>query len=399
MALVVQIVLAVILLLALVAVVLSSKNWHWSMVTVVVLILLAGTGALFLGAEVYRVHRNLRAGLPKLEKRVVDAEQRTVDLLKGVGDQPGTRELDHQLKIVTRQRGRVWRGVLPAGEVDNQGRVETEIPNPKPHGLAKDTIVFAFETGEPNGANPADCPQYLGEFRVVETKANGVVLESVLLIDQRTGERLAASQGPWSLYETMPTDKHAIYADLSEEQLRNMLPEASVEEYVRHGTEATADDDQWHVIGLDENDQRVGPEQIDQAVKRLYDRPLRDYAFLFEEYAREKVVALAARAAVIEDNAKLEAALESAKQLAKFREAEKVSLTSDLEGLLKDRTAAEAHRDAVQGQLTKVQQRIDQLLADNSTLAKTLTRRHNQLREQIDRTAPAPEGLNSLLSP
>lgn len=398
MALVMQIVLAVALLLALVAVVLSSKNWHWSMVTLVVLILLAATGTLFLGAEVYRVHRNLRAGLPKLEKRVVDAEQHTTDLLKGVGDQRGTRELEHQLKIVTRQRGRVWRGVLPAGEVDNQGRVETEIPNPKPHGLAKDAIVFAFEAGEPNGANPADGPQYLGEFRVVEAKANGVVLEPILLIDQRTGERLAASQGPWSLYETMPADRHAIYADLSEEQLRSMLPEASVEEYVRHGTEATADDDPWHVIGLDENDQRVGPEQIDEAVKRLFDRPLRDYAFLFEEYAREKIVAMAARAAVTEDNVKLEAALESAKELAKFREAEKVALTSDLEGLQQDRVAVEAHRDAVLGQLTKVRQRVDQLLADNSARAKTLTQQHNQLREQIDRTAPAPEGLDSLLS-
>lgn len=391
MTLVLQIVVAVALLTALVTVILSTKNWHWTQVVLVLFILLFGTGAMFLGAEVFRVHRNLRAGVPRLKQKLETAEKETTRLLKGTDSEPGIRELEHQLKIVTRERGRVWRGVIPASEVSNEGRVSAEIPSPESHGLGQDTIVYAFEQGE-----PSEGPQYLGEFQVVESNADGVVLEPILLIDQRTGERLAASKGPWSLYETIPADRHSMYADLTEEQLRQMMPEQSVEEYIRHGTEAIPDDDQWHVIGLDENDERVGPEQMDQAVKRLYDRPLRDYAFLFEDFAREKVVAEASRKAVVEDNAKLEAALASAEKLTEFRESEKTAFGSDLEGLKQDLTAAEAHRDVVLRQLSNAQRLIEGLLADNSARARELTERQIQWMDQIDRSAPAPEGLDPL---
>jgi hypothetical protein len=194
----------------------------------------------------------------------------------------------------------------------------------------------------------------------------------------------------------MPADRHNLYADFTEEQLRQMMPEQSVEEYVRHGTEATPDDDQWHVIGLDENGERVGPEQMDRAVKRLYDRPLRDYAFLFEEFAREKVVAEADRKAVVEDNAKLEEALVSAKGLAQFREAEKTALDSDLEGMRQDRAAVEAHRNRLLQILSTAQRKIEMLLADNSARAQELTERHLRWIDQINRAAPAPEGLDTL---
>lgn len=393
MTLVLQIVLAVALLLALVTVILSAKNWHWSQVVLVLFILLFGTTALFLGAEVYRINRNLRAGIPRLEESLAAAEQEKERLIKGADDELGIRELEHQLQIVTRERGRVWRGATPAGDVANDGSVAVEVPNPKPHGLAKDTIVYAFETGD-----PAEGMQYLGEFRVAETSGDGVTLEPILLIDQRTGERLAASKGPWSLYEAMPVDRHSLFAGLTEEQLREMLPAESVEEYIRQGTEATTDDDEWHVIGLDANDERLGPDEMDQAVKRLYDRPLRDYAYLFEESAREKAVLLAAQDAVTEDNAKLEAALASANELSQFREAERTALTSDLDGMNRDLAAVDKHRDLVLRQLSNAQKLIAGLLADNSARARELTERQMRWMSQIDLAAPAPEGLN-ILSP
>jgi hypothetical protein len=390
--LVLQIVLAVALLMALVTVILSAKNWHWSQVVLVLFILIFGTTALFLGAEVYRINRNLRAGIPRLEQQLADAQQQTDRLLKGTNEEPGIRELEHRLRLVTRERGRVWRGVTPAGEVADDGRVTVKVPHPQPHGLAEDTIVYAFETGDP-GENK----QYLGEFRVVDANADGVTLEPILLIDQRTGERMAASEGPWSLYETMPVDRHSLFAGFSEEQLREMLPEQSVEEYIRQGAEATPDDDQWHVIGLDENDQRVGPDEMDKAVKRLYDRPLRDYAYLFEEFAREKAVLLANEQAVAQDNAMLEAALASAKELSQFREAEKAALASDLDGMEQDLAAVEKHRDLVLRQLSNAKKLIADYLADNSFRARQLTQRQMRRLSQIDATAPPPEGLDTLL--
>ena len=411
-----QIVLAVLVLLALVTALMSTKNWHWSQVVLVIGVLLAGVGFLFLGAETLRIHRSLRAGLPKLKKQIQDYQQRNEALVHGTDDPhviqslfaeespldqsakklQGLLDLEHRLQIVTRERGRVWRGVLPAGKVDNQGRVEVEIPNPQPSGLQKDTDVFAFETGKPNAADPSQGAQYLGEFRVIEVKDGGAVLEPAFLIDQRSGQRLASSQGPWSLYQTMPTDRHQLFADLSEETLRKMLPAESVEEYLRQDTPATPDDDAWHRAGFDKNGNMVGPDDLDKAVAFRYERPLRDYAFLFAEFVRQRVVLLADLAAVTQDNAKLEAALQSAKQLSKFREKEKQWLASDLKGMRQDRQTIEAYRDLVQRQWRNARQIIDQLLASDSELASQLFDRQLGLLQEIDHRAPPPSGLTTL---
>ena len=385
------------LLAGLLAPFIGNKYWHWSQLVLLLSIVLAATGFLFLAAETLRVHRALRARIPQMERELASLQQQNEQLIIGSGEQQGLRELEHRLKIVTRERGRVWRGVQPVGEVDNQGRVEVEISQPQPHGLETDTIVFVFEAGDVNAADPASGRQYLGEFRVSEAKEGGVALEPVLLIDQRTGQRLVDSQGPWSLYETMPVDRHKLYADSTEEELRQALPAASVEEYLRHGKPATEDDDQWHRIGLDENDERVGPENLDQAVTFLYDRPLRDYAYLYAELAQQRVVLRASRQAVLQDNAKLAEALKSAKQLSEFREQEKLSLSSDLEGMQRDRQAIEAHRDQVQLQLANANRLIDQMLARNSALVNQLTDWQLGMIQYINSTAPAPAAVSTLV--
>ena len=107
-------------------------------------------------------------------------------------------------------------------------------------------------------------------------------------------------------------------------------------------------------------------------------------------------MAEADRKAVVEDNARLEEALASAKELAQFREAEKTALGSDLGGMRQDRTAIEAHRDVVLRQLSNAQRLIEVLLADNSARARELTERQMRWIDQIDRAAPAPEGLDPL---
>ena len=373
MTLIVQIVLGLAVLVGLVTIIMSSKNWHWTQLVLVLFTFFAAIGFLFLGAETVRIHQNLRKGIPKLEKQIASLEQQNDKLLNGSGDQLGISKLEHHLKIVTRERGRVWRGVAPSGQVDQQGRVSITIAKPAPHGMEKDAIVYAFEMGNVNAADPVDGRQYLGEFRVIETQEDGATLEPVLLIDNRTGERLAKSEGPWSLYETMPIDRHRLFAGIPEEALRAMLPAESVEEYLRHGSEATHDDDEWHVTGLDEDGKRVGPDNIDQAVKRLYRRSLRDYAFLFSEMAASKVVALAKLQAVSEDSAKLVKSLAGAEETAKFRQQQVEALQADLAGMKQDRKAIESHRDAVLGLLGHFRERLESYRQANSGLAQQRT--------------------------
>jgi len=388
--LVLQIVVGLALLAGLIAPFIGNKYWHWSQLVLVLSIVLAAMGFIVLAAETVRVHHVLRAKLPALEKSLQTLLIQNEQLLNGSGEKVGLLDLEHQLKTISRERGRVWRGVQPTGEVDDQGVVQVEISQPQPHGLEKDAIVYAFEAGEVNPTDLAAGRQYLGEFRVTEAAEGEATLEPVLLIDPRTGERLAASQGPWSLYETMPADRHKLYAGLEEEQLHGLLPADSIDEYLRHGTPATADDDEWHKIGLNENDERVGPENLDQAVKFLYDRPLRDYAYLFSELAQRRVVLQASRQAVTQDLAKLTEALESAEQLGVFREQQKTALSGDLTGMQGDRQAIETHRDRVQQQLAHAKQLLEQLLTRNAELADRLTQRQLGLLEYINSTAPAP---------
>jgi hypothetical protein len=390
LALVLQILLAVLLLAGLVSFGLAFKRWHWSLVLIVGFIFLSGAVYLFLAAETIRINRNLRMNLARLEQDIERLEKQNNDLLHGSGDTPGIVQLTHHLQMHTRDRGRAWRQVAPAGALDQQGRRAVTIPSPTPHGLQADTIVYAFEAGKPNPADPANGQQFLGEFRVVESTETGVVLESVNLLDQRTGERLARSQGPWNLYETMPGDRYSTFAGIEEAELRQRLPASVIEEYLRHGTEATPNDDPHNVVGYDEDDKRLPPDQLDKAVRKVFQRPLRDYAFLFSELAKEKVVLMARIDAVREDNVKLEAALASAEKLSAFREEQKELMETDLAGMKQDRAAIEKHLTAVRSMLENARKLVDDLLAENSKLATELAERESALEQMIDAVAPAP---------
>jgi cell fate (sporulation/competence/biofilm development) regulator YlbF (YheA/YmcA/DUF963 family) len=391
LALVLQILLAVLLIAGLVTAALAFTRWHWGLALIALFLFLSGVVYLYLAAETIRIHRNLRAGLANLERQVEDFQERNYNFLHGDGtDAPGIVQLTHQLQMKTRERGRAWRQVAPAGQLDNQGRREVTIPSPTPHGLQADTIVYVFEAGKPNPADPAAGQQYLGEFRVVESKETGVVLEAANVLDNRTGERLARSQGPWNLYESMPVDRYSTFAGMDEAELRGRLPESIVEEYLHHGQEATPADDPRNVVGFDENDQRLPFGELNNAVRKVYQRPLRDYAYLFSELIKDKIVLMARIDAVREDNAKLEAALASAEKLSGFREEQKELMKSDLAGMQQDRKAIEGHLQALRQQLENARKLVEDLLAANSALATELAERESALREMIDAIAPTP---------
>ena len=399
LALIFQILVVLALLTGLVTIFLTTKIWHWTQVTLVTFVMLFGILALFLSAEVFRIHRNLRSAIPKNERNLALQEQRKQELLEGTGDKPGIRQMEHRLRLVTRQRGRVWRQVQPTSDNGPNGEVTVSIGDPQPHGLTKDAIVYVFESGDPTqGA------EYLGDFRVIAVTADGVTLEPILLMPlyPRAAERLANSNGPWSFYETMPADRHNLYKDLTEEQILELfrdLPEEVVQQYVRHGKEADNDDDPLDIIHLDEKGDRVDPDAEELVVKKIYDRPLRDYAYIFGEFARQKTVLVAEMEAVAEDNAKIQAALASARKLNQFRKQEKADRQIDLEAMQLEQQTVEAHRDQLMRGLSVARQRIDSLLSENSSLARKLRRTQMALIEFIDASSPAPAGTGTPAAP
>src|SRR4051794_13172339 len=117
----------------------SARTWHWGYVIVVELIFLATFGFFLLASEVVRINAVYRSQIKKdqdmLEKTVepqnnalrdgvtatTKETKQTVDQLKGkkppvkmVQDEQGNdkiesiADLDHELLIATRLRGRIW---------------------------------------------------------------------------------------------------------------------------------------------------------------------------------------------------------------------------------------------------------------------------------------------------
>ncbi|MBX3425961.1 MAG: hypothetical protein KF688_09810 [Pirellulales bacterium] len=432
MSLVFTILLGVAVLVGLVATFLTIKNWHWAQMLLMLGIFLASVGAVFLSAEVLRIHKLLRMNLPRLEAQLEDLETRNralqtgardpavinavlndlrdpegiagrlgndeaqqataeelralagnkraldrltamVDKLGELGDLPSLAVWNQRNAIIARQRGRAWFGASPAGPVAPNGQVQVAVPVPRPHGIDKDSIVYVFEMDLPlPDAAPA---QYLGEYRVVESSGDGVVLSPVLPLEPRSLQRLAASKRPWRLYATMPADRHELFAGLSEEQLRQMMPPSTVEEYVRHGGPVDVNDDEYHRQSFNEEGLPIGPESTDKVAEERYNRPLRAYEVLFNRLAEKRVNLLTQIAAKKDEIVKLGETEAKGQQLQAERSEEKRKLLADQERMQRDLATIRKLSEAIAGQLAVAKQGLVDGLAANAQLAAELARR------------------------
>lgn len=406
---IIWIVILLLFLTSIVAAYFGSRYWHWAHVTLVVLIFLAAVGYFVLAAETLRINSALRKQANTLEAQLAQAKANIEALDRGTKNSqiinqlsglevkipedaeevPSATELEHQLHLVTRLRGQVWRKVAPAGFDPQTGTVSVTIESPQPAGITADKILFLFEDGPPTQPDPNQGPQYLGEFRVTEAAGQEVKMVSVNLLDDAEKQRIARSPGNWALYETMPVDQAELFAGLTADQLKKILPAASVEEYIRDGTPAGPDDDEWHVVGYDEDGNQLGPNDMSKAVRKVYRRRLRDYATEFADLNRRRVMLLGNIEAVKDDNEQLKAALASAEKLGAFREEEIRKLTIDLAGVTKERKLIEQHLATVQAQLANARKLLDQAIAENRRLADELARREAPPRSG-DASAPGP---------
>lgn len=410
-------VLAVLALVTLIAAYLGSKHWHWAHVLVVVALFFTTLGFTFLAAEVLEVRTRFLKRVEVAEEKIEPVEKMIRAVSRGTTDQelirrmineemavdeavlenrgraPGLVNLRHELQLQNRTLGRVWRDAQPLGRPDPQtGAVSVGIEFPQPLGIAQGAILFAFEQGPANVQNPQQGRQYLGEFRVASVDGQQLSLQPVLKLDEYETRRLAASQGPWSLYETMPLDRHEMFKRYTNDQLRQIMPASSVEEYLRDGTPWTVDDGEWTKEGRDAEGNIVGVEDWDDDTKFVYRRRLRDYAFLFNDLAKERIQLEAKKKALDEDTKKLEAALASAQQINKERLALQQQLNKDLTGVKGDRQAIEAHLAALEQQLERGRRLVDRLRSANAELANRLAARQSALAGFDVEKNPVPAG-------
>ena len=223
---IIWIVILLLFIASLVAAYFGSRYWHWAHVTLVVLIFMTAVGFFVLAAETLRINGVLRKQANQLETDLartnlnIEALDRgtrnsqVINQLLGLevkvpedaDEVPSAGELEHELYLATRLRGRVWRKVAPTGFDPQTGALTVTVEQPQPSGIEPNKILFLFEDGKPAHPEPTEGPQYLGEFRVTESDGPQVKLVTVNELDSVEKERITKSPGNWAMYETMPVD-------------------------------------------------------------------------------------------------------------------------------------------------------------------------------------------------
>jgi len=304
------------------------------------------------------------------------------------GHTRGIKRLRLELHKIYLDRGRVWTNCDPQQPNAQTGQVVVNTDLPVPHGITPKMVLYVFE--ESAGQREAE---YLGEFKVTDVAEAQVQLEPTMQMTQAELQRLSRSGGPWILYERMPVDRHTLFADFDEDQLREMLPESSVKDYIQDGQPATwADVAEWGVQGdvVDEEGKPLvdAEGQPIEGVQGVFRRLLRDYELIFQDYIARRVEYVDLFASATRDKQYIETALADARKHEQFRRDQLEQLGEKLKVYTREGQAVTAHEQALKAKVAAVNQAVEQLLAGNKATAGRIAEIQLEAARRIDARTP-----------
>ncbi|MCA9103103.1 MAG: hypothetical protein KDA63_18230 [Planctomycetales bacterium] len=293
------------------------------------------------------------ATVASLKKKQEQLGERLDTLERGSEQQPGVVQLRHQAALLLADRGRAWYDVTPQQVQAETG--EVRVGNlATPTGISENLIVYVFQQRGATADGAEQPGAYLGRFQVTDIAEGQVVLVPQPKLRPEQLQRLAASPGPWAMYDLMPRDSHDIFAGMSEEQLKAMLPESSASEFLDDGKPHDAD--------------RHPADRRDEDGNFV--RPLRDYATLFEEMNRMYVIQNDRIASVQADLAAVQQSIEQSRVQEEFTRSTIAQLTTELAEAQRRRDAVVAMRDDLDAKLATVRGKIEETLNENRRLAE-----------------------------
>jgi hypothetical protein len=310
------------------------------------------------------------------------------------------------------------------------GNVVVAVEQPQPHQIGANMVLNAFQ-----GLDDPTTGQYIGEFKVTAVNGNNVTLTPSYKPTAERQRLLEQPRGPWALYEVLPADMNELFAGLTEQEIKGLLPKGPqrlpgevdddfqarqlvhqklVDEYTQDNkkidaanppepartavivkfvkdqaglTEAAKTD--LRAIDFGENlvksgvvmkvDLKTAEElvrlELVQEVERRYQRKLRDYSYIFREFHRRRPVVEDQVANLEKDLAyMIEANKEADAHLADARKQE-TALNQELALVSKERDVVVQFHDTLQDRLNKVHAEIARLQAENQRLATQLAQR------------------------
>jgi hypothetical protein len=332
------------------------------------LIFVASLVFFYFGARALKVQAVWRDNIRKHEELLGKLNEQ-IALVQGAKERVDSAEMNlrkarielHKLQF----RGRVWGWPLPDAPKDttcdvtrqqvelvkdekskqDTVRVAINVPWPTPHQITPSMVCYLFDKADVEQGG-----KYLGEFTVAAVADKQVQLQPSKKLTEAQVTALRASQGPWVLYDTLLTDDHEIFQDY--DGLDKLLKTASLPEYQQDGK------------SLEPNNKESAK----------YERKLRDYLVLFQEYHHQYSLWIEAMEAVKKDQAFIKAAQDGAQEQVDLRVKEIAKLEAEKTDEVRKREAVAAHRRAVEAKLAEIEALNQQLEKSNQAMVAEIAR-------------------------
>ena len=281
--------------------------------------------------------------------------------------EPGIRQSRKELHKLLLARRRAWFHCEPkikVGEDDGTAEVTVSIDQPAPHGIAPQTVLYAFEESDAEKKG-----QYLGEFAVANVADKKATLIPTAILTPREIERLqklSRKKQPWVLYEILPQDNRELFAGLSDEQKKAMLPSGSLSEYLKDGKPAAADDPK------------------DRVVDGKYVRPILDFAGLFNREQRKRTLLSDSIDAAKWDRQLLDGALAAARAQEEACVKEIVATKETKKEAVRQRDAVAEHGKKIEEKRAALQALAARLIETNQAMAGQIAKFQLEAARRID---------------
>ncbi len=332
------------------------------------LIAVAGLVFFYTAARTLKTHQHWREKAIRFQQRLADTDKQLSELVAW------NRATYNEIIKLVNDRGRVWYDCKPERADPQSREIAVKVEAPDPHGITNTLVLHVFEDEDVREGG-----RYLGQFQVQQINGPTVVLRATRLATANSWQRAAAGAGRsvWVLYEKMPFDSHEFFAQLTDEEKKNILPAETAAEYIKHGQEATWEQleaeklsgmivDQSGVPLIDDRGQPI------TGAKGTYWRNLRDYQDLFYQFDIQRTL-LADRLASVNTDAQMAAfAAANAKQDVVFYDQTINALKTESAKVGAERSALAEHFKRLSDTAAAISAGIDYLLAENKKMAAAI---------------------------
>jgi hypothetical protein len=331
----------------------GSKTWRIYQVILVWFVFAAAVSFSYLAARALKTHQSWQTAEQAWRKAVNEVETENARIRDGVEDgaeivEPGIMQLEAALHRAVAGRGSVWFRAR-VDKIDPQAAVTLTIENPVPHDIVKNMMLFVFEQrGVSEGG------KYLGEFKVTSGDGIAKTIEIApnLPLTEEDRQRLAQAKDLWALYAVMPVDDAKLFAAMTPEERRSLLPGKTPE-----GLAEYADGK----------------------------RQLRDYEYLFHENSKSRALLATAIATTQENLRRIDAARAKAEEEIQFRQGEQTALSADLEKFQFEQKTIHSYLESLQKKLTDVRAQWQASFTATVQAARKVEQIQLKAAQEIDR--------------